>query len=240
MGRLPKENKAGLYLTVIAHLAVVIIALLAGLDISLRHENNFVLDFSEYEKVERLRQEKESLEKQLNMKEEISRKIERELAAGEPVRSIAVNRGELKDDRGTDAKKLYADAERLSRELAGGYEAPGDDEYAAEDKSASKDKGKENKPYSGPSVLDWYLEGRKASHLPIPAYRCMGAGEVKVLIGVDPQGKVIDAKIDESCSSKDGCLRSFAVRAARSSRFSKSATAPAKQSGYIIYQFIAQ
>lgn len=88
--------------------------------------------------------------------------------------------------------------------------------------------------------MSYYLEGRKASKLSIPAYRCMGAGEVKVLITVDNSGTVIAAKVDESASSTDGCLRSFAVRAARLSRFSADPHAPARQQGNIVYQFIAQ
>ena len=89
-------------------------------------------------------------------------------------------------------------------------------------------------------MLSYELEGRKASHLPIPAYRCIGAGEVRVDIGVDPQGNVVLAKVDEGASSADGCLRSFAVRAARMSKFSSAPSAPSRQSGYIIYKFIAQ
>jgi len=68
----------------------------------------------------------------------------------------------------------------------------------------------------------------------------MGAGQVTVLITVNPSGAVIGAKVDESVSSKDGCLRAFAIRAARLSKFSAKADAPAKQSGNIVYEFIAQ
>ena len=68
----------------------------------------------------------------------------------------------------------------------------------------------------------------------------MGAGEVTVLITVDNSGTVIAAKVDESVSSTDSCLRSFAIRAARLSRFSADSKAPARQSGNIVYSFIAQ
>jgi hypothetical protein len=44
----------------------------------------------------------------------------------------------------------------------------------------------------------------------------------------------------EEISSSDNCLRSFAVRAARLSRFSASPDAPANQTGEIVYRFIAQ
>ena len=63
---------------------------------------------------------------------------------------------------------------------------------------------------------------------------------VTVIITVDPQGNVINAKIEDSLSSPDGCLRSFAIRAARLSKFSSSTTAPPKQIGNIVYEFVAQ
>ena len=106
--------------------------------------------------------------------------------------------------------------------------------------SPSDPKPRKQETYSGPSVLSWSLDGRKATHLPIPAYRCVGAGEVTVIITVNNQGTVVDAKIDDGASSKDGCLRSFATRAARLSKFNASTTAPARQMGTITYLFIAQ
>ncbi len=89
-------------------------------------------------------------------------------------------------------------------------------------------------------MVSYELDGRKASHLPIPAYRCMGAGQVTVIITVDPAGKVLNAKVQDDVSSPDGCLRNFAVRAARLSRFSSSPGAAPKQLGNIVYEFIAQ
>ena len=240
MRRLSSEDKAGIYTTVIVHLAVVIVCLLAGLDYSLKQENSFVLDFSKYEEMERLQEEVERLQKEAEFKESISRKLQEDLSSS-PVRGVAVDRGALKDDRGTDAEQLYKDAARLQQELASGYEVKQDDvadpgPVVPEQKAEKKDAP----VYSGPSVISYYLEGRKASKLPIPAYRCMGAGQVTVLITVNPSGAVIGAKVDESVSSKDGCLRAFAIRAARLSKFSAKADAPAKQSGNIGYEFIAQ
>jgi TonB family protein len=89
-------------------------------------------------------------------------------------------------------------------------------------------------------VLSWSLDGRKASRLPIPAYRCYGGGEVTVIITVNNRGDVLNAKVDDGVSSKDHCLQEFAVRAARLSKFSASPEAPARQMGTITYAFIAQ
>ena len=235
-----REDKAGLYTTVIIHLAVLIVLLATTLGYSIQKENSFILDFSKIEELERLQEEVDRLRREAEFQQAISQKLQQELgAASGGYRNVAVDRAALKDDRGTDADQLYKDAERLARELKGGVEVP-DDGFTADVPSNDSGSKKEQKNYSGPSVVSYYLEGRKASKLSIPAYRCMSAGEVTVLITVDNSGTVVAAKVDESSSSRDGCLRSFAIRAARLSRFSASASAPAGQQGNIVYQFIAQ
>ncbi len=236
MSRFSKEDKAGLYITVIFHLAVLIVLLATQLGFSIAKENSFVLDFTKQEEAEKTQKEEV-------FKEDISERIERMLsAAGSiPIRNIAVDRGALKDDRGTNAEELYKDAERLQQELNNGAPLPKDElvyEYKKTETGGPKKSSESS--YSGPSVVSWELEGRKASRLPIPAYRCMGAGMVTVIISVDPQGNVINAKVEDALSSPDGCLRNFAIRAARLSKFSASSSAPPKQIGNIVYQFIAQ
>lgn len=236
MAKLSKEDRAGLYVTVIFHLAVLVILLATQLGFTIARENSFVLDFTRQEQVEKQKAEE-------NFKEDISQRIEEMLAAagGVDVRNVVVDRGALKDDRGTNAEELYKDAERLQQELDGGK--PADNGFVfSEDpaKDKSGDNRQEESSYKGPSVVSYELDGRKASRLSIPAYRCMGAGMVTVLITVDPHGNVINAKVDDLLSSQDECLRSFAIRAARLSKFSSSSTAPAKQFGNIAYQFIAQ
>ena len=239
--RLHKEDRAGIYGTVIFHLAVLVILLVCQIGYSLRGENSFILDFSKQEEIERIQQEE-------MFKEDISSRIDELLAvsaAGQiNVRNIAVDRGALRDDRGTDAQKLYEDAARLQQELESGFELPKPEDGLAsvqEVTPAAQDKPKaETQEYQGPSVVSYSLDGRKASHLSIPAYRCMGAGMVTVIITVNPRGDVINAKVQEEASSPDQCLREFAVRAARLSKFSSSTSAPDRQMGDIIYQFIAQ
>lgn len=239
MKRLDKEDRAGLYITVIVHLTVIIVLLASQLSIQLQKENSFVLDFTKQESVEKLKQE-------LAFKEEVSRRIDELIATGGgsvPIRNVVVDRGVLKDDRGTDAEQLYKDAERLQEELDATFnrqDSPDDYVPLPDYKTESPAKKEQKEVYSGPSVVSYSLDGRKASRLPIPAYRCMGAGEVTVLITVDNAGNVIMAKIDENVSSDDTCLRNFAIRAARSAKFSASPTAPARQLGNIVYAFIAQ
>lgn len=240
MKKLHKEDRAGLYITVIVHLTVLIILLASQLNTALRKEESFLLDFSRQESVERLQQE-------LAFKEEVSRRLD-ELIASEggstPVRNVVVDRGALRDDRGTDAEQLYRDAERLQEALNNTFERQESPDDYVPITPPSSDNGKKDDPkkevYSGPSVVSYSLDGRKASRLPIPAYRCMGSGEVTVIITVDNAGNVLMAKIDDNVSSDDTCLRNFAIRAARSAKFSASPTAPARQVGNIVYAFIAQ
>ena len=162
--------------------------------------------------------------------------------SSEPIRNIAVDAGSaLKDDRGTDAEELYKEAERLAQELKNGQQLEDATEETVELEPQKKpEKKEEKKEYSGPSVVSYNLEGRKASTLKIPAYRCYGSGDVTVIITVDNSGRVVGAKVMEEISSDDSCLRSFAIRAARLSRFSASSTAPPRQTGEILYRFIAQ
>ena len=235
-----KENKAGLYLTIIFHLVVVIVLLVYQIDSRIKAESSFVLDFTKQEEIEK--------EKKLQeMKTEVSKRLDDLIAAArannKDIKNLAVDASsQLKDDRNTDAEQLYKDAERLADELKAGQSAIQEDarEETVELPSQKKEDKSKTKEYRGPSVVSYNLDGRKASHLSIPAYRCYSSGDVTVIITVDPQGKVVGAQVMDEISSGDQCLRSFAVRAARLSRFSVSKDAPSRQRGEIVYRFIAQ
>ena len=54
-----KENKAGLYLTIIFHLVVIIVLLAYHIDTAVRREESFVLDFSKQEEIEQKKKEEE-------------------------------------------------------------------------------------------------------------------------------------------------------------------------------------
>lgn len=235
--KLTPDQQAGLYITVSIHLAVIIVLLATRIGYEVQRENSFVLDFTKQEEAERLQE-------RIRMQEKLEAQLERMLSSqsGVPLRNVTVDRSSLKDDRGTNAEELYKEAERLAQELQDGQKRAQEtqESFAAVEEVKKEVKKEEAKPYSGPSVLSWSLDGRKASRLPIPAYRCYGAGEVTVIITVNNQGDVINAKVDEGISSGDSCLRTFAVRAARLSKFSISTEAPARQMGTITYAFIAQ
>lgn len=233
-----KEDKAGLQFTIIFHLVVLIILLVWGIGHELVAENSFVLDFTKQE-------QKELEQKKQDFQEDINKKLDDMIAAANrdnPIRNVAVSNN-LRDDRHSaqEASDLMSDAARLAAELKAGYKSDIEEDAREETVDIKpKEPKNEGKEYKGPSVLSWTLEGRKASHLPIPAYRCYGAGEVTVIISVDQQGNVVNAKVNDAASSADDCLRNFAVRAARLSKFNRDISAPTRQVGEIVYSFIAQ
>ncbi|MPN20093.1 hypothetical protein SDC9_167470 [bioreactor metagenome] len=59
-------------------------------------------------------------------------------------------------------------------------------------------------------------------------------------ITVNKKGYVISASVMGDLSANDSCIKEYALKAAKASRFTSSATAPEKQQGEIVYRFIAQ
>ena len=154
------EDKAGLYITVIFHLVIIIVLLACQIGAAMKGENTFVLDFTKQEEVEKKKAEE-------NFKEEVSDRLDQLLASasGVPIRNIAVDRSStLKDDRNTNAEQLYKDAERLAQELKDGFKADEpDDDYVAVNKPVVKRKTRRS---SLTAALQWSLilltEGRPA------------------------------------------------------------------------------
>ena len=205
------------------------------------------MDFTRQEDLERQQKELEEQLEELKKQEDILKKLEEKIAntpsSQSSVRNLAVDAsGQLKDDRGTDADQLYKDAAELDAALKNGQKSAIQEDAQDEtvELPGKGDKKEEAKEYSGPSVISYTLDGRKATHLPMPVYQCYGGGQVTVIIFVNRNGNVVNAQINETVSANDKCLREYALRAARQSRFTKSSTAPERQTGEIVYQFIAQ
>jgi len=235
------ENKAGLYLTIAVHLLAIIILLATRIGALLSEETSFVLDFSKQEQIEKQQEEE-------RFKEEVSKELDDMIAGRRPdkIRNVVVDAGaakgnELKDDRFRNPRQVYDEAKELQRKLdASRKEAEayqGSDDVPVQSKSSEE---KKSDSYKGPSVLSYSLDGRKAMSLPIPVYKCVGGGDVYVSITVNRKGYVVSASVMGDISANDSCIREYAVKAAKASRFTSSATAPEKQQGEIVYRFIAQ
>ena len=198
----------------IAHLTVLIVLLISQISTSVKSETSYLLDFSDIEQEERERQEAE-------FKESISDRLDDLIAA-------APHTGTAARDGDAPIRNIAVDA---------GSQILKDDPSPVPEK---EDGAAASATYTGPSVVSYSLDGRKAMTLSIPAYRCLGGGDVTVRITVEQSGTVSDAEIMEEFSSGDRCLREYAKRAARLSRFTASSTAPKRQVGEIVYRFIAQ
>lgn len=234
-----RDNNAGLYLTIAFHLLLLIILLLSRIDYMLKEESSFILDFTKEEL-------KEHLAKQERLKEEVSKELDDILSGKSAVRNVVVDassrKGEqLRDDRYKNPTQVYDEARRLQQSLDAAREEVLANQGVEE---VLNQKERENKPkeesYKGPSVISYSLEGRKAMSLPIPVYKCVAGGDVAVAIVVDRKGYVKSASIIDSRSASDQCIREYAIKAAKSSRFTASTSAPDRQSGEIVYRFIAQ
>ncbi|MEA4867849.1 MAG: hypothetical protein VB097_05065 [Rikenellaceae bacterium] len=236
---LKRDNNAGLYLTVAFHLLVIIILLISRIDYMLREETSFILDFTKEELLE-------EIAKQEKLKEEVSKELDDILAGRTPVRNVITDassrRGEeLRDDRFRNPSQVYDEARRLQEKLdASKREAEANMGSDDVPQTTQKEQKPKEESYKGPSVISYLLEGRKAMSLPIPVYKCVAGGDVAVAIVVDRKGYVKNATVIPDRSSADDCLRQYAIRAAKSSRFTASANAPDRQTGEIVYRFIAQ
>ena len=118
--KLTPDQKAGIYITVSVHLAVIIILLLVQIGFVIQKENSFVLDFTKQEEIE-AQKEKEELIKSAS---ELLDQMIAASAEAVPIRNVTVDRSALKDDRGTNAEELYKEAERLAQELKDGQSRP--------------------------------------------------------------------------------------------------------------------
>lgn len=234
-----RDNNAGLYLTIAFHLLLLIIFLGVKIDFMLREETSFILDFTK----EELAQE---LERQEKLKEEVSKELDDILSGKTAVRNVVTDasskRGEaLKDDRFKNPSQVYNEARELQDKLdAARKEAEanmGSDDVP--NPTNKKEKPKEES-YKGPSVISYLLVGRKAMSLPIPVYKCVAGGDVAVAIVVNKKGYVINATVIPDRSSGDNCIQEYALKAAKSSRFTASSEASNRQTGEIVYRFIAQ
>ena len=242
--RVDTDDKAGLYLTLIVHLLLIIVLLSWSIHTQLVKDTSFLIDFSEQDA-------REAVEARERMQESVSEELDAELDAllnasrsqsAQSIRNVAVDASEpLRDDRYDNPEDIYREARELQERLDQSRREM-EEASAYEDQVSvyKEDDTRKTEAYQGPSVISYSLDGRKAMSLPVPAYKCMGGGDVSVSIIVNRKGYVVGVKIIESVSSPDQCLRDYALRAASASRFTASQDAAERQAGEIVYRFVAQ
>lgn len=127
-------------------------------------------------------------------------------------------------------------------------EMEGDENIAYENDGEAMDRNNEPNEsqemaadYNGPTRIYYNLEGRTATYMPIPIYKCQGAGKIVLTIEVNRKGTVEKARvIADQSSTSDPCLLQTAVNTASISRFNSNLKAPKTQVGTLTYHFVAQ
>ncbi|MCI1779165.1 MAG: energy transducer TonB [Bacteroidales bacterium] len=233
-----KEQKIGLYVTIIFHLVVIIILTLASIRQVARNRNSFLFDFSGFEEQARAEKEEE-------LREKASREIKAMLSSEQAgvLKNIAVDRNArkpLKDDRYKNPDRIYDEAAALRKKLSDSRKEALEENSSVVGTPEHRTRKNNEGSYKGPSVMSYSLAGRSAMWLPVPVYKCEGGGDVHVRITVNRRGFVTDAKILQSSAPEGACINRSAIEAALRSRFSASSVAPEKEYGEIVYRFIAQ
>ena len=150
----------------------------------------------------------------------------------------------LSDEKRIDADKLYQEAQRIREQMQRNREL-WDESQEIDEPDIPNVEDKTIEPIDegqikGPTVISYYLEGRKARYLPVPSYKCELGGRVVVDIEVLDNGKVDKATIDMANSVQDQCMNSAAIEAALASYFYKSNKSGSRQKGSITYLFVPQ
>lgn len=114
MKRLPKEDRAGLYITLIVHLVVLIILLAGRLGTEIYKENTFILDFTKVEQLEKLQRR---LEFEQSVNDRLNELLSVSGGGYEYVHNVAVDRSALKDDR--NSPRMRANSMKMPPDCSG-------------------------------------------------------------------------------------------------------------------------
>jgi hypothetical protein len=224
-----RENINGIIFTLIFHIIVFLLLYISQFKVKNQFsEPEIIIDFSIIEE--------EPVQQELENNEQSEYPQSR-------TTNVASNRSATKQDQSIDEQyqKELEDAQRLvkdvSRQLS--KEIPTVNDLRMPDAAEADPMKIKDKMYTGESNIQYFLENRFHTKLPIPVYLAQGGGKVRVNIKVDRAGKVISADpvVEPQLSEQ---VLSYAKTAALRSTFNPDNNAPQPQSGFIVYHFIPQ
>lgn len=200
-------------------------------------------------------EEFERLQEELERAQELNRMLNEMQEPQGPVQNRVSNENaadtgeEFRNDKGLDAREIFDRAEAAQQAMRDNRSRQQRGEQEIQDmidnhnRGGSEDDGKEpsSSRVEGNVMVSYSLSApvRNAVYLYKPAYKCQGGGTVVVEITVNRNGDVTAATV-KSATRDDYCMTTTAVDAALQSRFNIDSSAPEKQVGTIIYQFVAQ
>ena len=236
--RLYKQYIYGIMGTLIFHILLFGSFLLAEINLKREAvEEPIIIDFSNIEEII------EQLEQQESQADEITP------SGGNPQElqnrsNQAINRA-IKDpffdeaykQEIENAQKLVSDVnEQLSKEIP-----ELEDIAMPEETTEGMDPDSiKNVIFSGESNIEYFLENRYHTKLPIPVYLTQGGGTITIDIYVDRSGRVKKTEVAKTKNTNDPMLAAYALQAARKTFFNRDAKAPELQKGTITYTFVPQ
>jgi hypothetical protein len=237
-------------------LGTVIIHLIAGILFmsfqirSLKIEDNdeFVIEFAPEEEKEQVKEKlielpASTLERilqgdaeMLNIARNLANKSEEKVNPDDyidMVKEELIKSGKLSEDNYIDEQKRNKENTE-DEKIAFEKELPVKEEKPLESQEMAAN-------YKGPTRIYYDLSGRTHTYLPIPIYKCQGAGKVALKIEVNQKGEVEKAQvIGSESTTTESCLIETAVNSALISRFNSDVRSPKIQTGTITYHFVAQ
>ena len=234
-----QENAAGILGTIAFHLVLISVFLVAKISNEKKLRRDMILiDFQEEAVEEQADPEtpdpqfEELLARYLeenrsNVPVNLARQVDQEISTDRYVR-------ELENDLDANRPEDWKETQERLKEL---------EELAREELSmqAEESEQKPPEPYEGPTNIVYKLEYRYHLSLPVPVYKCPGAGLVTVNIVVDQHGRVVQAETEKlGETANEICLAEAAKTAAIKTRFNPDFDAPVRQTGTITYSFVAQ
>lgn len=146
-------------------------------------------------------------------------------------------------ESGKLGKDNYIDEQKKTRENTGVEVNDRIEDKKSKDQDKKKNESSNDlaSKYAGPTRIYYNLPGRTHTYLPLPIYKCEGAGKVVLTIEVNPKGEVTNATVITSESTaSDPCLFETAVSTALISRFNPDINAIKNETGTLTYHFVAQ
>ncbi|MDR1593728.1 MAG: energy transducer TonB [Prevotellaceae bacterium] len=237
-----KDNQIGIYTTIIFHLVIFLAMALNEIRTLTMPPKSIELVFQDFEKEPEIT----PVDEQKKIEEELNKMLREMPNSDVRLPNLTMNAAAQGSESGRGQGSVSFFSNRNSSSIR--EEREKKEKVQEKNKNTGVDDirtdestpdGEESQAYKGPSIVSYYLEGRTAIHLPVPAYKCLNGGDVTVLIEVNNLGYVIGAEIDKRNSHNDDCLHRAAIDAAERARFS-TLQKSGNQKGNIVYRFVPQ
>ncbi len=232
-----RKNINGVIFTLVFHVLLLVVLIASQFRIKREFvESEMIIDFGEL-----VEEEKPIVEELEEQEEQLTQ--ESSNAPSNQTTNRASNRSKSNTDKFFD-QEYYNELERakqLAQNVSGqlSKEIPTLDNLKMPEKTQQENESGEPSTFSGDSNVEYMLENRYHTKLPIPVYLAQKGGRVVVQITVDRKGNVVSATIANT-DGIDDMILSYAKTAALRTKFNSDNKAPNPQKGTITYRFIKQ